>query len=1197
MLAIIRFDLGEYLRSISTWVYFAVLGTLGYLFMAASSGAFDNFHVAFGEGKVLSNSPYGLGMMIALTSYLGLLVVSSITGRAGFHDFESNSHAFFFTSPISKSAYLGGRFLGAMLTLLIVFASLGLGMWIATLMPFLDKLRIGPNHFWWYAQPYLVSVIPNMFITGAIFFALAALTRRILPVYMTSVVLLVGYLISATFDQDKIKHKTLAAMLDPFGQIAMGQLTQYWTITERNTQVFGYTGVLLQNRLLWLAIALLILALVYVRFKFIQTPEGRKAQKKVAQSLAPAASTLTPAASTLAATQGESHITPSATRAYLSLTKLCLTETVKNVYFAVIMLAGILFMIFAARSTGDMFGTTTYPVTYEMVEVMGGSFAIFVIILITFYAGELVWRERDAKTHELMDALPLPTWVPFLSKLTALALIQVILAAVAMATGIAVQFSKGFTHIEPLLYIKDLFGIRLFNYLLICVLAITIQTLVNNKYLGHFVMVLYYALVSFGGQFGIEHNLLKYGEAPDYTYSDMNGFGPYLRPLFWFNAYWAAFAVILALIAYLFWVRGLATEWNWRNTIAARRFGRTQKRTALVAAIVFAAIGGYIYYNADVLNIFRTRTTREKLRARYEQDYRIYRSAPHPYITDVRLNADLFPERSAAFIKGHYALINKFSKPIDTFLVSLPEEITSRNLHFTPSASLLKDERAMNLEVYKFDQPLAPGASASLEFEIGGERKGFHNEGEPTQIVSNGTFFNSEVLPHFGYQDNQELEEDNTRRKYGLPAKVRMADLNDAAARQTTYLGSDADWVTFDAIVSTAPDQIAIAPGELVREWNRDGRRYFEYRTLGKALDFFSILSARYLVKRDMWNDVKLEIYYTPGHEYDLGDMMRGMKASLDYCTKNFSPYQNKTVRIVEFPRYASFAQSFLGSIPYSEAIGFIARVDPSSEEDVDYPLYVTAHEVAHQWWAHQVIGADVQGATMLSESLAQYTALMVMKHIVGPENMRRFLKYEMDRYLNGRATERKKELPLERNENQGYIHYQKASIVFYALQDYIGEDKVNQVLRDYVKDVAFQNPPYTNAAELVERFRKAVPPEYAYIVQDMFETITLYDNRAISATSRALPNGKYEVKLKVSSRKIRSGEIGEETEIPLADWIDIGVLDEKGKPLYLQKQKVTQKESEFTLTVDQKPAKAGIDPWNKLVDRIPDDNTIAVSQ
>ena len=90
--------------------------------------------------------------------------------------------------------------------------------------------------------------------------------------------------------------------------------------------------------------------------------------------------------------------------------------------------------------------------------------------------------------------------------------------------------------------------------------------------------------------------------------------------------------------------------------------------------------------------------------------------------------------------------------------------------------------------------------------------------------------------------------------------------------------------------------------------------------------------------------------------------MIASVKASLDYFTKHFSPYQHRQVRIVEFPRYAAFAQSFPNTIPYSEGIGFIAKVDPDDPDDIDYPYYVTAHEVAHQWWAHQIIGADVQG-------------------------------------------------------------------------------------------------------------------------------------------------------------------------------------------------------------------------------------------
>jgi ABC-2 type transport system permease protein len=1189
---IIRFDLARYFRSISTYVYFLVLAAVAFLLMVTAGGAFQGASVSVGGGgKVLANSPFTLAALISALSYYGLLIVSAIAGKAAFQDFENQTHSFFFTAPIGKAAYLGGRFLASILILLPIFSGIAMGLALGTAMPFVDHTLFGPNHVAAYIRPYLVSVIPNLFITGALFFSLAALTRKILPVYMTSVILLIGYLIAAGLSS-RIEDKFIAALLDPFGTIAMDRVTEYWTVSEKNTRMIGLEGALLWNRLLWTGVAAALMVFTWLKFQFVYALEGRRAPRKKVRAEAEPEAVIAQAPQV-----ARTFSTGANLRAMLRLTRLGFRETVKNIYFAVIVLAGILFMIVVARTTGSLFGTPTRPVTYQMIDLVGGSFALFVLIVITFYSGELVWRERDARTHELVDTLPLPGWVLFLSKLAALCLVQVVLMAVVMATGMGIQLAKGYTHLEPALYLKDLFGLKLIDYWLLCVLAITVQTLVNNKYLGHFVMVLYYLADTFMGQLGLEHNLYRYGDNPGYTYSDMNKFGHFLPPVFWFDGYWAAFAVLLALTAHLFQVRGLATGWRWRGTLARKRFGARRKWAALGAFATFAALGGFIFYNTNILNTYRTQKQREMLQVRYEKEYKQYRNTPQPRITAVQLHVDLYPEQRSVKITGTCDIANKTSQPVDRVLVALPEDLRERQLQFTPPAKLQTDERSVGVAVYRLDQPLAPGATGRLDFSLAYAPHGFSNQQAPTFVVYNGSFLNSEMLPHFGYQEGAELGDDNTRRKYGLAPRERMADLNDAAARRNTYIASDADWITFDAVVSTSADQIAIAPGELVREWTEGGRRFFEYRTRQKILDFSSVLSARYRVMRDRWQDVALGVYYNPGHEYNLEKMMKGMKAALAYCTANFSPYQNKTLRILEFPRYASFAQSFPASIPYSESIGFIAKVDPKSDEDVDYPFYVTAHEVAHQWWAHQVIGANVQGATMMSESLAQYTALMVMKHEVGPDQMRRFLKYEMDGYLSGRSLERKKELPLERVENQNYIHYNKASVVFYALQDYAGEDNVNRALRDYVQAVAYQDPPYTNSVELIDRLRKIVPQQYSYIIHDMFETITLYENRALSATYKQTSDGKFEVRLKVAAKKIRAGELGEEKEVPLADWIDIGVLDKDGKPLYMVKHKIERNETEFTIPVDRLPAKAGIDPWNKLVDRKPDDNVVAVSK
>jgi len=320
--------------------------------------------------------------------------------------------------------------------------------------------------------------------------------------------------------------------------------------------------------------------------------------------------------------------------------------------------------------------------------------------------------------------------------------------------------------------------------------------------------------------------------------------------------------------------------------------------------------------------------------------------------------------------------------------------------------------------------------------------------------------------------------------------------------------------------------------------------------------------------------------------------MIDSVKKSLDYFSRNFSPYQHRQLRILEFPRYASFAQSFPNTIPYSESIGFIARV---KDDDLDYPFYVTAHEVAHQWWAHQVIGGDLQGSTVLSETLAQYSALMVMEHEYGPDQIRKFLEYELDQYLQGRSTERKKEVPLLRVENQGYIHYRKGSVVMYALRDVIGEQAVNRALAGFIERWGFTGPPYPTARDLLAALQAETPADLQGWLGDLFERITLYDNRATGATARELADGRYEVTLTFQSRKLLAGEQGEESEVAFDDPIDIGVFDEDEAPLYLQQHRLDGSVSEVTVIVDGKPSRAGIDPYHKLIDRHPDDNETAV--
>ena len=392
------------------------------------------------------------------------------------------------------------------------------------------------------------------------------------------------------------------------------------------------------------------------------------------------------------------------------------------------------------------------------------------------------------------------------------------------------------------------------------------------------------------------------------------------------------------------------------------------------------------------------------------------------------------------------------------------------------------------------------------------------------------------------------------------------------------------------------PDQIAIAPGSLLREWTENGRRFFQYKLDHDSLNFYSFLSARYTVAREEWKGVKLEVYYHADHTWNVPKMLASMRKSLDYYTANFGPYYHKQARIIEFPRIASFAQAFPGTMPYSESIGFIAKIKDA--DDIDMVYYVVAHEMGHQWWAHQLMGANMQGSTVLSETLAQYSSLMVMEREYGRDMMRKFLQYEMDRYLRSRGGEQLKERPLLRVEaNQGYIHYAKGSVALYYLKEMIGEDAINRALRKLIERWAYQGPPYPNSYVLLDALRQETPPELQYLLKDLFEDITLFSNRTHSAEAKKRADGKYDVTIDVETQKLKADASGNETEVALDDWIEVGAFAKPakntryGKTLHRERLRMNQKRAKFTFVTGELPEQAGLDPFHLLVDRVPDDN------
>jgi hypothetical protein len=886
--------------------------------------------------------------------------------------------------------------------------------------------------------------------------------------------------------------------------------------------------------------------------------------------------------------------------------RIHLLGLLKSTVFVVLLLAALLNcvpnIIMSAR---EGYGISTLPVTYRILQSIAGSLYIFVIAIIIYYAGVLVWKDRDQRMDEIADSLPTPEWLAYLSRLTALVVTVMLVQLLALLSGIIVQVCYGYHRFQLDLYLRQLLLRDGSLFLFLGVLAFFIHALSPNKYLGYFLYIAF-AIANFfiWDPLNVATNLVKFGMAPDVTFSDLFGDAPYITAWRWFTLYWVLFCGLLAVATIMFWPRGRQPGWRerWRN--ARLRFHGPWPALTVGCLLAFAATGGWIYYNTEVLNPLLGPKEAKRRQADYEKNYKHFDKLPQPRVRSLKYAIDVFPATRNVFLRGEEVIQNAYAQPLGEVHFSL-----DRNYDITleiPGAALAKDDTRLHYRIYRFTTPLQPGESRTLTFTVKSHNRGFENSVTTNELVQNGTFFNSTVGPTIGYEAERELTDPNDRRKYGLGEQELMPVLERhcTEACRDNYFPRHADWVDLDTVISTSPDQVAVAPGSLLREWQANGRRYFEYKLDHPSLFFFSFMSARYEVRREEWNGIKLEVYYHRDHPWNVPRMMNSLKKSLDYYTRNFGPYYHKEARIIEFPRVASFAQAFAGTMPYSESIGFIANLN--HPDDIDMVFYVVAHEMGHQWWAHQVIGANMQGATFLSESLAQYSALMVMEKEYGRDMMRKFLRYEMDNYLRERGRERLKERPLLTVEaEQGYIHYRKASVVLYYLKEMIGEDKVNAALRKLIQQYAYNAPPYPTSWALVDALSEQTPPQYQYLLKDLFEDITLFSNRTLEAAASRRPDGKYDVTINIETHKFKADAKGNETEVPLDDWIDIGAFakpekDRKyGRTLYRDRVHIAQTRSTYTFTVSEPPDQAGVDPFLLLVDRIPEDNVkkVEISQ
>ncbi|MCG8332093.1 MAG: hypothetical protein MI974_30695 [Chitinophagales bacterium] len=1136
------------------------------------------------DGKLV-NAPIRIFEMLLFFQKLLLLLIPLIMGTTLYRDFSSRMHTLLYSYPIAPTHYFTGKYLSAFFIMMIIGIMPVLGIMFGSLLPGISPHVLASFDWNVYFQAFLIMVLPTIFIFGSLSFSAVALSRNI---YTAILIIIASILIQGIFNVILGSEHTLkaAALIDPLGENSLYYLTRFWSVQEQNERLPGFESIIFWNRFIWIIISIVALLFAHYYFRLAYSPPFAFVSS---QKVAPISKQATkPSTSDI-----KVNIQPSLFRhlkLVWNLSNFELIHILRSKTFLGIVSLGLLFIVLQQLQANPPYGFRTLPATWLMLRVPTILFLMIIQLLTFLYAGNIIHRSRTVHFHEIEWATPTPPPVLLASKLLSLIKMQVLLLMLIMIGGISVQLYKQYFHIQAGLYLFELFGLRLGSLIIWAVAALLVNILIPNKYLAFFFLLLGAMGISGLPEMGITTYTLQFNNPPVFQYSEMDAYGSTLCPYSVFMLYWSFFTIALLVVSYALYQAQIVFSLRERMKLFWNRIYRPTSMSILSIALT-AFIGmGYYLYNEEQ-QFLPSNHTINTWKSEREKLYGHFKTYPQPKITDVQLNIHLFPRDRSFEAQGRYLLINKTDVFIDTLLLNYSfKEITQFKL--PENARCIFRDSIHQMDMYALSPALPPGDSILLEFEIKNRSNTLLSSN--SKIKGNGTFFTDHIFPGIGYNPI-EISSNAQREAFHLPLKPEHFEFPaDSIALLKSYSSIDADLIALETIISTEKEQIALAPGYLQESWQEGERSFYHYKMDVPIKDFYGFNSGKFAVEKDKWKEVSLEIYHYPAHTHNLQSLMRGLKACLDYQSQYFSDYQHQQARIIEFPITAGeHATTFANSIPFSEA-RFISTVDKSDSSSIDLAFYVAAHEMAHQWWGNQLIPADLPGSRMLTESLAEYTALRALENEYGKAAVQKFLRLNLEQYLTARSNSSQKEQALMyAHPKQTYITYRKGGLAMYTLSEQIGEEQFNFAIQSLLHSYPPDQAPYPTSQDLIRHLRIVTPDSLQYLITDWLETITLC-NYQIQHTAIQQEANQYLIAIDFTFRKYRCdgrGQIIKDSDaknsvdkLPLGEYVEIGCYDNNGKLVHVEQVKITQAENQIRFLITQPVEKARLDPRNLLL-------------
>lgn len=1164
--ALLGFEARYYSRQLLFWIAALVFLALG---MAMVQGE-------FGGPEVYKNSPYANTSIFGILSLLAIFVTTLFSTAFVLRDHNSRMDALVFSTRITRLQYFSIRFAGLLLSVVFLFVLMAAGLILG--MGLVAPERSGPFRLWFYLQPLLVMAVPNALFCCSIVFAVSLVTRSTRAVYATGVLIFMLYMTVSILGQSPLMARSTLPysndrlwhfLIDPFGITVFLTQTREWMPAQRNRDLFALHGPFLLNRLLWIAVSLLILTVSFIRFRFRSGQGyGRKQNK---ETIPPGRTIYRPVAA--------DHNSWLYSFKVVYYHFLLHTKSLFRQIPFIVMLALWVFMyaidLFESAFSGP-YGIKFYANSGYIAEYLLSVKPA--LLLLVFYAGELINKEHSSRMEGLIYSTPAPPRLLWFAKAGALAALIMLLLTLHIATGIGVQMAAGSTAIEWLVYLSLYYYAGL-PLLLFAILILFIQTLVRNVYVGMLLSLLLLGTILYGRMPG---NLARYAVFPALSYRDMNGWGYYTSAFNWLMLYWLSCAAALAIFASSLWQGGVDTGLlkRWKNL-----FRQRPGRWALAFVIAVGCctgLGFYIAHSGNQLSTARNSTNALNWRYEYEKKYKPLAALVQPVITAVKMETALYPEQGSYEVKGNYSYKNVSSHPLSELWLGIDPEIDSVKL-IIPDATPITADHVFKQYRYKLKQPLEPGEVRNLQFIIKRLPNRFRPFNSEHAVVSNGSYVELEkYVPAFGYNQRLEIDDEALRKRWGLAPQGTVASVD-----------SFYRLIDFESTLSTAADQHVVTAGILEKEWVANGRHYFHYRSPQPMSFMFAFSSARYAIKEEFYKERTFRVYYHPDHTSNTAIIMQALKDAIDYGDTHFSPYPLSQISLAEIPHYPGSATAYPGVLFSTEMFNFMADFRDSSLFNFAYAT--TAHEVAHQWWAQQLAPLPVAGRATLTESLAKYTEAAVVEKRFGPMYLRSYFKKDNEYYFAMR-TGTDEELPLAHSNGQPFVAYQKGGLSFYMLKEMLGQDKFEAALRQLLRG---HGTGHTKAVvdDFTRLLLEVASPEQQQFVRQTIEEVASYNNTVRIVSCRQQPDGRYQLQTELTvAQQNRVGKqqhpAGPLLWLPLTVWsVPDDEWKEETRPILQQWVFIDKKTTRITLITDHKPAVVSIDPYNYVLDEDLTDN------